>query len=61
MKYQLYGKSSAWNCKTIASKIKTLRSLILCDYSIKGSLKLYYDNQIEWDLVVLFLLNGDQC
>jgi len=60
MKYQLYGKSSVWNCKTIASKIKTLRSLILCDYSIEGSLKLYYDNQIEWDLAVLFLLDGNQ-
>ena len=50
MKFQLYGKSREWNCKTIATKIKKLRKLILYDYSIEGSLIIYCDNRIEWDL-----------
>lgn len=56
MEDQLYGKSREWNCKTIITKIKELRKLILHDYQIEGSLKLYYDNQIEWDLGVSIIL-----
>ena len=55
MENQLYGKSPKWNCKTIASKIKKLRTLILYDYLIEGSLKLSYDDKIEWDIVVSLL------
>ena len=55
MKFQLYGKSREWDCKTIATKVKKLRKLVLYDYSIEGSLKFYYDNQIEWDLGVSLL------
>ncbi|MHA2280529.1 MAG: hypothetical protein ACXAC5_06735 [Promethearchaeota archaeon] len=52
MKFQLYGESDKWKCKRIAAKIKMIRSLILLDYAIEGSLKLYSNSQIEWDLGV---------
>ena len=49
---QLYGKTPEWNCKTIGSKLKKLKNSVVYDYSIEGSLKLFYDNRIEWDLMV---------
>ena len=49
---QLYGKTPEWNCKTIGSKLKKLKNLVVYNYSIEGSLKLFYDNRIEWDLMV---------
>ena len=58
MENQLYGRSNEWNCKTISTRIKELRQLVLYDYMIEGSLKLYQDNQILWDLgVSIFLFN----
>ena len=54
MKYQLYGKLTKWSCKKIDTKLKELRNLVLYDYLIEGSLKLYYDNQIEWELYITF-------
>ena len=57
MENQLYGKSNEWNCNAIFTRIKELRQLVLYDYMIEGSLKLYHDNQILWDLgVSIFLL-----
>ena len=52
MEDQLYGESRKWSCNTIASKIKKMRNLIRYEYSIEGSLKLSYDDSIEWDLMV---------
>ena len=52
---QLYGKTHEWNCRAIASKIKKLRDLIRYDYSIEGSLKLSYNDSVEWDLLVSLL------
>ena len=52
MKNQLYGKSPEWNCKIIATKLQRLRSLVLFDYMIEGSLKLSCDDRIDWDLLV---------
>ena len=49
---QLYGKSNEWDCKAISTRIKELRQLVLYDYIIEGSLKLYHDNQILWDIGV---------
>jgi len=58
MDNQLYGKSNEWNCKAISTRIIELRQLVLYDYMIEGSLKLYHDNQILWDLwVSIFLVN----
>ena len=37
LEHELYAKSSEWNCKVIASKVENLRSLILFDYLIEGS------------------------
>ena len=60
MENQLYGRSNEWNCKAISTRIKDLRQLVLYDYMIEGSLKLYQDNQILWDLgVSIFLVNKE--
>ena len=40
----------------MAVKIKELKELTLDDYSIEGSLKLYHDGQIEWDVGVGIVL-----
>ncbi len=57
---QLYGKSNEWDCKAISTRIKELRQLVLYDYIIEGSLKLYHDNQILWDIgVSIFLFNKE--
>lgn len=56
MESQLYGRSHKWNCNVISTKIKELRSLALYDYAIEGSLKIYYDNRIEWDLGVSIIV-----
>ncbi len=56
MEDQLYGKLMEWNCKNMTTKIKELEKLTLDDYSIEGSLKLYHDSQIEWDLGVGIVL-----
>lgn len=55
MKYQLYGKSGSWNCRVIASRLQKLRDLIMYDYIIEGSLIIYSNNQIKWDLDILFI------
>ena len=60
MENQLYGRSNEWNCKAISTRIKELRQLVLYDYMVEGSLKLYQDNQILWDLgVSIFLVNKE--
>jgi len=56
MLYQLYGKTGEWNCKKIGTCLKKLRSLVLYDYMVEGSLQLSYDDKIEWDLMVSLIL-----
>lgn len=51
----LYGKSSQWSCKKIAHALERLCGLIAYDYLIEGSLIVYYDYKIEWDLSVFIL------
>ena len=55
MNYELYGKSSQWSCKKIAHELEKLCGLIAYDYHIEGSLIVYYDYDIEWDLSVFIL------
>ena len=55
MNYELYGKSSQWSCKKIAHELEKLCGLIAYDYLIEGSLIVYYDYDIEWDLSVFIL------
>ena len=55
MEYQLYGESDKWSCNTIATKIQELRNAILYDYSIEGSLNLYSDYHVKWNLEVSFI------
>lgn len=55
MKLQLYAKSSQWSCKAIGNELKKLYRLIAYDYLIEGSLIVYHDYKIEWDLSVFIL------
>ncbi|MFX1531266.1 MAG: hypothetical protein ACFFBC_09145 [Promethearchaeota archaeon] len=52
MNYELHGKSSQWCCKRIAHELEKLCNLIAYDYLIEGSLIVYYNYEIEWDLSV---------
>ncbi|KKM00829.1 hypothetical protein LCGC14_1800510 [marine sediment metagenome] len=52
LEHELYAKLGECNCKVIASKVKKLRSLILFDYLIEGSVIVFRSNQPEWDLSV---------
>ena len=56
MKHQLYGNLPEWNCKNMVTKIKELKNLTLYDYTIEGSLKLYHDGQVEWDMGIGIIL-----
>lgn len=48
---------SKWNTVEIMKNIKELQILILWDYNINGSLIMYNDNEIKWDMDVSFILN----
>lgn len=37
--------------------IRELQILILWDYNINGSIIMYNDNEIKWDMDVSFILN----
>lgn len=56
---QLYCKSSKWSIPKILKKIKQLQRIILWYYVIDGSLVKYNNNEINWDLDVLFILNKE--
>ena len=53
--YDLSGKSLQWSCKKIANELEKLCGLIVYDYLIEGSLIVYHDYKIEWDLGVFIL------
>ncbi|MFX1306230.1 MAG: hypothetical protein ACFFDG_05355, partial [Promethearchaeota archaeon] len=52
---QLYSTSANWNAKQFIRKIQQLQDLILWDYSINGSLVLYNNRDITWDLDISFI------
>ncbi|MBA7530670.1 hypothetical protein ES705_22879 [subsurface metagenome] len=48
MNEELYGKEV--KCNEIVKKLRKLNELILYDYVIEGSLTVYHDYHIDWDL-----------
>jgi len=46
-----------WNITYIVKKVVLLQQLILWDYIINGSLIIYHNNEIKWDIDVAFILN----
>jgi hypothetical protein len=57
MKNQFYLTRSMWTSTIIKNFIKKLQTLILWDYDINGSLVIYNDNDIRWDMDVSFIMN----
>ena len=57
IKNQLYLSQSMWTSVKIKKYIMKLQMLILWDYDINGSLVMYNDNDIRWDMDVSFILN----
>ena len=53
MNEELYGKEV--KCNEIVKKLRKLNELILYDYLIEGSLTVYHDYHIDWDLEVYLL------
>jgi len=53
MNEELYGKEV--KCSEIAKILGELKELILYDYLIEGSLTVYHDYYIEWDIEVSLL------
>ncbi len=53
MSEELYGKEV--KCNEFANILGELNELILYDYAIKGSLMVYHDYNIDWDLEVSLL------
>ncbi|MFX0004912.1 MAG: hypothetical protein ACFE9C_08365 [Candidatus Hodarchaeota archaeon] len=50
-----YSKEDTWNYKIIINELKRLQKLILYDYLIYGSLVVYNDNYIKWELQTAIL------
>jgi len=57
MKNQSYLTQSMWRPAKIMKYILKLQMLILWDYDINGSLVMYNDNEIIWDIDVSFILD----
>jgi hypothetical protein len=52
MSYELHENTSQRCCKRIAHELEKLSQLITYDFLIEGSLIVYHDYEIEWDLIV---------
>lgn len=52
MEKELYGKPVQWTCMNMCNNIEKLCELIVYEYFIEGSLMVYQDYEIEWDLTV---------
>lgn len=53
---RLYAKSKKWTVQKFIRKIRKLQDLIMWDYIIDGSLVMYNNDEIRWDLDVSFML-----
>jgi len=49
---KVYGKSTQWTCTKIYDNLEKLCELVVYEYFIEGSLFVYQDYEIEWDLSV---------
>ena len=60
MEKQLHATHSKWNCKVILNDLKRLKKLVLYDYEINGSLIVYEDGEIFWDVIISINLEDQQ-
>jgi hypothetical protein len=49
---ELFGMSAQWKCRELCEKLEKISTLITYEYFIEGSLIVYQDYEIEWDLSV---------
>jgi len=49
---ELHEKSVQWVCMNISNMLNKLCELIICEYHIEGSLVVFQDLEIDWDLCV---------
>lgn len=52
MENHWYSLKDTWNCKSLISGIRKLYRLVLYDYIVSGSLIIYDDDYIYWDLKI---------
>ena len=57
MENQLYLRQAEWTTDKIMKNIMALQRLILWDYMITGSIVVYSDNEIQWDVNITFILH----
>ena len=60
MERQLYATHSKWNCKVMLKDLKKLQKLVLYEYEINGSLIIYDDGEIFWDVIISMILENQQ-
>jgi len=56
----IFLEQSMWTPTKIMKYILKLQNLILWDYHISGSLVIYNDNNIKWDMDVCFVLDKEK-
>ena len=52
MENHWYSLKNTWNCKSIITELKKLQRFVLNDFIISGSIVIYDDDFIQWDLNV---------
>ena len=60
MEKQLYATHSKWNCRIILKDLKKLQNLVLYEYEINGSLIVYDDGEIFWDLIASVIVENQE-
>ena len=60
MEKQLYATHSKWTCNVILKDLKKLQKLALYEYEINGSLIVYNDGEIFWDVIISIILENHQ-
>ena len=58
MENHWYSLNDIWNFKSLISGIRKLHRLILYDYTISGSLIIYADDYIYWDLKISMTIDS---
>lgn len=57
MENHWYSLKDTWNYKTIISKLRKLHKFVLYDYLLNGSLIMYNDEYIGWDVKISMLVD----
>ena len=56
MENHWYSITKTWNCKSITTELKKLQKFVINEYKISGSIIIYDDYYIQWDLNVSIAL-----